>query len=146
MLRILFSILAIVAAAITLTIETTLTTEWWPQFIGTPKMNVFKLSSYLHLQKQLPSAVANGGIPHTIGIRPEDIREDASGALKIGATLELSESLGRERLYHGSTVAGDELTIASHKEMSLQVGQPTTVSFNRGQVHMFDEKGIRLDF
>ncbi|MCY4007111.1 MAG: ABC transporter ATP-binding protein [Rhodobacteraceae bacterium] len=116
------------------------------QFIGTPKMNVFKLSSYLHLQKQLPSAVANGGIPHTIGIRPEDIREDASGALKIGATLELSESLGRERLYHGSTVAGDELTIASHKEMSLQVGQPTTVSFNRGQVHMFDEKGIRLDF
>ncbi|MCY4159119.1 MAG: hypothetical protein OXF08_02090 [Bacteroidetes bacterium] len=29
MLRILFSILAIVAAAITLTIETTLTTEWW---------------------------------------------------------------------------------------------------------------------
>ena len=115
------------------------------QFIGAPKMNLFALARYPHLREQLPSVTTKAREAETIGGRPEDVRIGNTAVLQIETTFELSESLGREQLYHGHTSAGDELTIASHEKMELSFGQLTTASFDQSQVHLFDSGGKRLD-
>ncbi len=79
--------------------------------------------------------------PVTIGIRPEDMIPDITGALH--STIQIVEELGAYRLAHG-TVQGQELSLVLDKESGLGVGE-LILAPKPGAISLFDpDSGVRL--
>ncbi|MEM1377891.1 MAG: ABC transporter ATP-binding protein [Pseudomonadota bacterium] len=103
-------------------------------FIGSPKMNFIEGEE----------AGRHGG--HSIGVRPEHM--DVSTKAKKGAwqgTVGVAEHLGSDTFIHVHGIDGcDPLTVRAGGEMGVSHGDTVYLTPEAGQVHKFDDNGLRI--
>ena len=105
-------------------------------FLGSPRMNF------------LPGAVlratdiaADTGV--TVGIRPEDLRLDGSGALILRGAITLLEQLGSEALAHVRLIDGNSETVIAKLAGNARVALGDVVALHADSTacHVFDAAG-----
>ncbi len=135
-------------------------------FIGTPQMNFIdgvleksgegRAVRVLDKSFALPAgrvseklAAATAGTPVVLGVRPEDIYDDAdtvaaSPASVISAAVELFEPMGSE-VYLYLDCGGQKLTARVRPDTASRNGDTVTVALDMNNVHIFDKaSGERL--
>lgn len=117
------------------------------RFIGTPAMNIFAINDYPDLKAVLhqehgPSTDA----VTTVGIRPDDFVVKSIGAAtaQIMVQIEVTESLGRQKLLHGKTRQGDEITLSVQGAVPVEPGRETPMFVDPNAIHLFDADGRRV--
>ena len=119
-------------------------------FIGSPKMNLIEgrveHAGHVLVGEQgalaWPNA-AGAGRKVTVGLRPEHLVPDPGGALR--GTVLLIERLGAESYVHlGVPGIPKPLVVALRGEPPLE-DSSWAVSPVAGQIHVFDEQGLRID-
>ncbi|MBR9649878.1 sn-glycerol-3-phosphate ABC transporter ATP-binding protein UgpC [Thalassovita aquimarina] len=121
------------------------TSTFVASFMGAPPMNLLdariadgtvQLDGGAHV-----AAAPNGKTgPVTLGIRPEDVKLDAAGALHFD--IDLIEELGAHRLLHGK-VAGQPFTTHLLKDVTVEPGRHG-VRIDPSKLCLFDTTGSRL--
>ena len=114
------------------------------RFIGAPAMNLFPLSRYSELGGVVGGQAQSLGA-ETLGIRPDElvVGGKATPSSPLVARFEVIESLGRQKLLHGETSLGDEITVSTHDGVAPETGVDLELSFEPGKVHLFDKNGNR---
>ncbi|WP_408960325.1 ABC transporter ATP-binding protein [Natrinema sp. 74] len=120
-------------------------------FIGSPAMNFFDVElngSTLvgeGLEYSIPSSVAETiGDTQTasgleLGIRPEDIRIEATGENAIPATVDVVENAGSDN-YLYLDIDGQECRVRAASGVTPTVGETLHVTFDPSDVHVFDTR------
>jgi hypothetical protein len=101
-------------------------------FIGAPRMNF------------LPSAAFPGGTGATTGIRPQHLRRAGDGEPTLKAKVTLIEQLGSETVVHGDA-DGHRLLAVLPGQQGLQTGEEVALAYDRENLHVFDEDGLRVE-
>ena len=105
------------------------------QFIGTPQMNMVPAD-------RLP---AMAGLPTTlggfVGLRPENVTLQASGAGQVQGTVELVEALGAETLIYVALASGTQIVARQNSRTSLHAGNPVGLQIDIEAAHLFDAGG-----
>jgi ABC-type sugar transport system ATPase subunit len=117
------------------------------RFIGAPAMNILKLANYPELTDALARRFGDrvsDGI--SLGMRPEDLSviQDTGSEAKINARFDMTESLGREMLYHGQTAAGEDITAAVRKTETAEPSSVGHVVLSIEHAHLFNAHGNRI--
>ncbi len=124
-------------------------------FIGSPKMNFMEveavsssasgviIKSADFTEQRIPVAKGNvkAGDKLTLGIRPENMRADTKGDLKISGKMELVEHLGHETFVEAKTKSGISFTGLIDGETLVKLGQDMALSFKASDCHLFDAAG-----
>ena len=118
------------------------------QFIGTPKMNIIKITSDKiisnHEVNYLDNKIKIDGINFTkknyyFGIRPEHFEVSDNSEYKFNPKIELIENLGNEKIAY--------IKIDNH-DISAKIPSQNTIGnqlgFSSKNVFVFDENGTRL--
>jgi sn-glycerol 3-phosphate transport system ATP-binding protein len=122
-------------------------------FIGSPAMNFLagtladggaavRLKAGPLLRFQDGPRPGGEGRPVTIGIRPEHVLRD--GEQVVTVALELVEPLGFETVLHGTLASGETLSARLHGAVPA-VGRNLPLALDAAALHVFDDKGRRLD-
>jgi multiple sugar transport system ATP-binding protein len=126
-------------------------------FIGSPHMNFLEGSVEPSFsgkavatfaggnRLELPmaaSSLANGS-PITLGVRPQHV-SIGNGTEGISAKIKLVEALGSETILH-TDVAGQKILVVAPGQHNLTPGADIRLSLSSAPLHLFDEKGLRLD-
>jgi multiple sugar transport system ATP-binding protein len=139
-------------------------------FIGSPQMNLFKgkLMNDVGLSFIVENASlkfnfdfikfnsyqALNGLNVTLGIRAEDIfilnnssekESDESPVNTFFSTVSNIEYLGHETLVY-IDIACNILCCRSQRKLKLNIGEKIKCGFTSNAIHLFDDKGIRIDF
>ena len=118
------------------------------EFIGSPKMNIFKIDKEKIENKNLVN-IFNNNIKFDnykllddvyMGIRPEHIRVDDSGDIKVNIKIDLIENLGFEKIIY-ATIDGKEFRIKTSKNISKNHSQ---ISFLKENIYFFDINKKRI--
>jgi multiple sugar transport system ATP-binding protein len=122
-------------------------------FIGSPKMNfiqgqvlsadgttaVVDLGSLGKIN--LPrSSTAIAGQSVTLGIRPEHL-ELAGGDFTLSITPKIIEHLGIHTVLYSTLPGGENFIGLFEGDPAIAEGQASTIGFNLGSVHLFDQAG-----
>jgi len=118
------------------------------QFIGSPKMNILKITSDKIVSNNevnfLDNKVKIEGISFSkknyyFGIRPEHFDVSDNSEYKFNPKVELIENLGNEKIAY-IKIDNDDISakISSQKTIENQIG------FSSKNIFVFDENGIRL--
>ncbi len=127
-------------------------------FIGSPHMNflegtleavnddtaVATLKGGHRLQVPVQGGMVAAGSPVTVGVRPQHITLER-GQNSIPATVRLVEALGHETVLHAD-VAGQKLLVVAPGQHDLAPGADINLSLAAAPIHLFDDKGIRLEY
>ena len=118
------------------------------QFIGTPKMNILKITSDKiisnHEVNFLDNKIKIDGINFTkkdyyFGIRPEHFEVSDNSEYKFNPKIELIENLGNEKIAYIKIDNHDiSAKISSQNTIGNQIG------FSSNNIFVFDENGARL--
>ncbi|SEW14612.1 ABC transporter ATP-binding protein [Natrinema salifodinae] len=117
-------------------------------FIGSPAMNFFDVvasGSTLvgdGFEYQIPSRITDeidgtAADEHELGIRPEDITYDATGANTIPATVEVVEVAGSDNFVY-LDIEGDECRVRVPGDVKPDVGEQVDLAFDPVDIHLFD--------
>ena len=118
------------------------------EFIGTPKMNIIKISKE-QIQNSNTINFYNNQIVFDdyileddffLGIRPEHINISPEGKIKHNINIDLIENLGFEKIIHASL--GDHAIRIKTDKKSLE--GINKISFSPENFYLFDKKGKRL--
>ena len=118
------------------------------EFIGSPKMNIFKIDKE-KIKNQNSVNIFNNNIKFDnykflddvyMGIRPEHIRVDDSGDIKFNVKIDLIENLGFEKIIY-TTLDGKEFRIKTSKNISKNHSQ---ISFLKENIYFFDINKKRI--
>ena len=118
------------------------------EFIGTPKMNIIKISKE-QIQNSNTINFYNNQIAFDgyileddffLGIRPEHINISPEGKIKHNINIDLIENLGFEKIIHASL--GDHAIRIKTDKKSLE--GINKISFSPENFYLFDKKGKRL--
>ena len=118
------------------------------EFIGSPKMNIFKIDKG-KIKNQNSVNIFNNNIKFDnykflddvyMGIRPEHIRVDDSGDIKVNIKIDLIENLGFEKIIY-ATLDGKEFRIKTSKNISKNHSQ---ISFLKENIYFFDINKKRI--
>ena len=118
------------------------------QFIGTPKMNILKISSKRVLSSNqiqfLDNKVTIPGIKldkksYFIGIRPEHFNVSIGSEFKFEPKIDLIENLGNEKIAY---LKMDNYEISA--KISSQYKIENIIGFNSNDIFLFDENGKRI--
>ncbi len=118
------------------------------EFIGSPKMNIFKIDKE-KIKNQNSVNIFNNNIKFDnykflndvyMGIRPEHIRVDDSGDIKFNIKIDLIENLGFEKIIYAS-LDGNEFRIKTSKNISKNHSQ---ISFLKENIYFFDINKKRI--
>jgi multiple sugar transport system ATP-binding protein len=123
-------------------------------FIGSPKMNFISLTVdgvgagtvTVHGAGIAPIAIpANGdglraGEAVTLGIRPHDLEEQASGV--IAGEVGLVERLGNETNVSVTLSSGASWLVVLDGDHHLKIGQPLSLGFDPARAVIFDGNGV----
>jgi len=126
-------------------------------FIGSPHMNFLEgsvepSSSGMAVatfaggnRLELPVAASSlvKGAPITLGVRPQHV-SIGSGADGIAAKIKLVEALGSETILH-TDVAGQKILVVAQGQHNLTPGADIRLSLSSAPLHLFNEKGRRLE-
>ena len=118
------------------------------EFIGNPKMNIFKIKSndiidnnaFKLFGKKVVFENLNIKNDFYIGIRPEDISLENRGEITFEITLDLIENLGSEKILY-SRVNGAEIRIKSTKNIK---DKNITIYLPKNKIYLFDNNKNRL--
>ena len=118
------------------------------EFIGSPKMNIFKIDKE-KIKNQNSVNIFNNNIKFDnykflddvyMGIRPEHIRVDDSGDIKFNVKIDLIENLGFEKIIY-ATLDGKDFRIKTSKNISKNHSQ---ISFLKENIYFFDINKKRI--
>ena len=118
------------------------------EFIGNPKMNIFKVESEDIINKNT-FKLFNNDINFEninfqnelyVGIRPEDISLENTGEFSVGISVDLIENLGSEKIIY-SHLNNTEIRIKSTKNIN---DKDITIYFPKNKLYLFDNNRIRL--
>ena len=118
------------------------------QFIGTPKMNILKITSDKiisnHEVNFLDNKIKIDRInfkkkDYYFGIRPEHFEVSDNSEYKFNPKVELVENLGNEKIVY---IKIDNQDISA--KISSQTNIGNQIGFNSKNIFVFDEKGNRL--
>ena len=120
------------------------------QFIGTPKMNILKITKDNIISDSeinfLDNKIKMGSInflqkDYYIGIRPEHFNVSDDSEYKFKPKIELVENLGNEKIIY---IKKDnyEISIKIPSKNNIQ----NTIGFNLKDIFVFDENGKRIKF
>ncbi len=118
------------------------------EFIGSPKMNIFKIDKE-KIKNQNSVNIFNNSIKFDnykflddvyMGIRPEHIMADDSGDIKFNIKIDLIENLGFEKIIY-ATLDGKEFRIKTSKNISKNHSQ---ISFLKENIYFFDINKKRI--
>ena len=119
-------------------------------FIGSPKMNLIdgEVTDAGHIRVGQEGRLAwsnscNATQKVTVGLRPEHLVPDPDGALR-GMVI-LIERLGAESYVHLSVPGLDKPLVVALRGEPPREDSAWAVSPVPGQIHVFDEQGLRLD-
>lgn len=121
-------------------------------FIGSPKMNFLKvrvdqiedqlavlsLPEGGSLRAPVRKTVRKGELL-TLGIRPHDLALAQQGPL--GGRINLIERLGHETLLGISTLAGEDIRVATGGNAEATIGDEVRLTANQDRIHVFGEDG-----
>ena len=118
------------------------------EFIGNPKMNIFKINSndiidnnaFNLFGKKIVFENLNIKNDFYIGIRPEDISLENRSEITFEITLDLIENLGSEKILY-SHVNGTEIRIKSSKNIK---DKNITIYLPKNKIYLFDNNKNRL--
>ncbi len=121
-------------------------------FIGSPAMNfvagkVEKAGtiSAKGLSGSVGTSVAlpGSGADVIVGLRPQQLRLDASGSTH---KVELTEALGGVSFVHLTAPSGEKLVIEAHDDLTIKPGTMVGISFDAADAMVFaaDAAGLRL--
>ena len=118
------------------------------EFIGNPKMNIFKVESKDIINKNTFKLFNNeikfeninfkNGL--YLGIRPEDISLENKSEIEVGISVDLIENLGSEKIIY-SHLNNTEIRIKSTKNIK---DKDITIYFPKNKLYLFDNNKIRL--
>ena len=118
------------------------------QFIGTPKMNILKITSDKiisnHEVNFLDNKIKIDGINFTkknyyFGIRPEHFEVSDNSEYKFNPKIELIENLGNEKIAY---IKIDNYDISAKIPSQNTIGNQ--IGFSSKNIFVFDENGVRL--
>ena len=118
------------------------------EFIGSPKMNIIKISkeqiSNLNTFQLFNNKITFDNLEFKdeiyIGIRPEDISLKNNHEIKIDAKIDLIENLGFEKIIY-SKVADKQIVIKSSENIS---SNSLKISFSKDKMLFFDKDKNRI--
>ena len=118
------------------------------EFIGTPKMNIIKISKEQILNSSTINLHNNQIIfdgydledDFFLGIRPEHIDISSEGKINYNINIDLIENLGFEKIIHASL--GEHVIRIKTDKKSLE--GINKISFSPENFYLFDKKGKRL--
>ncbi|MFD2265114.1 ABC transporter ATP-binding protein [Lacibacterium aquatile] len=116
-------------------------------FIGSPKMNFFKVEgtsegSVTVAGAQIP-LTGRLGTPETLGVRPEHLT--LSGGVLLGAaTVSLVEQLGGSSLIYANLSDGQAVTIQLEGQQTPAIGSSIQLHADPDLCHLFDKDGLTL--
>ena len=127
-------------------------------FIGSPKMNFLDVEAVdasaqgvtvksADFGKQLipvKSGSVKKGDKLKLGIRPEDMRADDKGELKIAGMIELVEQLGHQTFIEAKTKSATSFTGLIDGQTVVKLSQQLPLSFKASDCHMFTADGEAL--
>lgn len=118
------------------------------EFIGIPKMNIFKVESKDIINKNT-FKLFNNEIKFEninlknelyVGIRPEDISLENKSKFEVRISIDLIENLGSEKIIY-SHFNNTEIRIKSTKNIK---DKDITIYFPKNKLYLFDNNKIRL--
>ncbi len=126
-------------------------------FIGSPHMNflegtvesvqfgkaVAALAGGHRIELPVNGAKVGHGARVTIGVRPQHIAVNSDGS-GIVAKIKLVEALGSETVIHAD-VAGQKVLVVAPGQHRLAPGTEMGLSLSAAPLHLFNDKGLRLD-
>ncbi|BCH22369.1 ABC transporter ATP-binding protein [Mesorhizobium sp. L-8-3] len=126
-------------------------------FIGSPHMNFLEgtidtagprkatatLAGGHRVSLPVNGAAVETGSRVTFGVRPQHITLGA-GEYSIPARIRLVEALGSETVLH-TDVAGQKVLVVAPGQHDLEPGSDVALSLDTAPIHLFDEKGLRLE-
>jgi ABC-type sugar transport system ATPase subunit len=126
-------------------------------FIGSPHMNflegtietagpgrsVVALAGGQMLELPSSGIAGKAGSRVTVGVRPHHVTLGRSES-SLSAKLTLVEALGAETVLHAD-LAGQKILVVAPGQHDLAPGQSIDLSFAAAPIHLFDEKGLRLE-
>jgi ABC-type sugar transport system ATPase subunit len=126
-------------------------------FIGSPQMNFLEATVEAVQSGKAVAALPGGqrieiavnganigqGARITVGVRPQHITlgSDAAG---IPASIKLVEALGSETVIHAD-VSGQKILVVAPGQHNLTPGTELRLSLAAAPLHLFNERGLRLD-
>ena len=120
------------------------------QFIGTPKMNIFKINSENIVSNNkiniLGNSISFSGINldkknYYIGIRPEHLTLNENQEFNFTPKIELIENLGNEKIVY---MVSENNQLCAKISSDIQINN--TFGFNLKNVLLFDENGLRIRY
>jgi sn-glycerol 3-phosphate transport system ATP-binding protein len=130
-------------------------TRFVADFIGNPSMNFVEGTVHedrrglgvngarsVELDHDLP---VPAGRDIVLGIRPEHLSLDGSGAVRLPARVTFQEQLGADTIVHGTLPSGAAVAVRLEGEHESTPGAELTLSASAAHVHLFDPgTGARL--
>ena len=118
------------------------------EFIGNPKMNIFKVESKNIINKntfklfdnEIKFENINLKNEIYVGIRPEDISLENKSEFKVEISVDLIENLGSEKIIY-SHLNNTEIRIKSPKNIK---DKHITIYFPKNKLYLFDNNKIKL--
>ncbi len=118
------------------------------EFIGNPKINIFKINSkdiidnntFKLFEKKIILENLNMKNEFYIGIRPEDISLENKSEISFEITLDLVENLGSEKILY-SYISGKEIRIKSSKNIKEK---NITIYLPKNKLYLFDSNKNRF--
>ena len=118
------------------------------EFIGNPKMNIFKVKSeniinkntFKLLNNEIKFENLNFENELYVGIRPEDISLENNGEFAVKISIDLVENLGSEKIIY-SHLNNEEIRIKSTKNINVK---DITIYFPKNKLYLFNNNKIRL--
>ena len=129
-------------------------------FIGTPQMNLLEARvidagdesvrvDMLGQNVALPVSATHGvgerrNAPITVGVRPRGLAPASeAGPDTISGQVDLIEPMGAETLIH-LRIGENDLRVVTSRGHPAALGETLHVAATRGQVHLFDNEGVRV--
>ena len=118
------------------------------EFIGNPKMNIFKIktsdiinkNTFKFFDKEIKFENLNLINGLYVGIRPEDISLEKTSELAVEISVDLIENLGSEKIIY-SHLKGTEIRIKIAKNIK---NKNITIYFPKNKLYLFDNNKKRL--
>ena len=118
------------------------------EFIGNPKMNIFKVeakdivnkNTFKLFKNEIKFENLNFENDFYVGIRPEDISFENNSEISAEITIDLVENLGSERIFH-TRINNTEMRIKSFKNIK---DKNITIYLPKNKLYLFDIDKNRL--
>ena len=118
------------------------------EFIGSPKMNIIKITKELIVNSNTIELFKNKITFENfnfkdeiyLGIRPEDISIKNDREIKLDVKIDLIENLGFEKIIYAK-LSENQIIIKSSEDIS---NKPLTISFSKDKVLFFDRNKNRI--